>query len=65
MRIHLLFPLAFVCGIYGFIFFAPYLLCVVLAENIIRVRRQTSRRPIAVPVLARESAAPFAASAMT
>ena len=61
MRIGLLFILAFVCGIYGFNFFAPYLLCVVMLENVLRHRRQAMLRPAPIPV-ARRRLAVLAAS---
>jgi hypothetical protein len=52
MRFHLLFPLAFLSGIYGFFFFAPYLLVIVAARYLIRSRRRTARRlaPVAAPI---------------
>jgi len=39
MRTYLLFPLAFVSGIYGFILFAPYLIAVVALGHLVRSRR--------------------------
>ncbi len=40
---HVLFPLAFIAGIYGFVFFAPYLVTVVAMGHVIRARRQNAR----------------------
>jgi len=52
MRLYLLFPLAFVSGIYGFFFFAPYLITVVAVGHLIRNRRQAADRAqvVAIPV---------------
>jgi len=57
MRLHLLFPLAFLSGIYGFFFFAPYLIAVVALGHLIRYRREAADRkqPVAVPMLISDS----------
>jgi hypothetical protein len=51
MRVYLLFPLAFVSGIYGFIIFAPYLIAVVAVGHLVRQRRSalaTVRREVKI-----------------
>jgi hypothetical protein len=53
MRIHLLFPLAFLSGVHGFIIFAPYLLAVVAMWHVNRARITLTQAKITPePVLA-------------
>jgi hypothetical protein len=66
MRIYLLFPLAFVSGIYGFIIFAPYLIAVVAVGHLVRQRRSalaTVRREVKIAAPVTDMNGVFLASA--
>lgn len=56
MRFHLLFPLAFLSGIYGFLIFVPYLIAITVLGHILRARRDAARHLVTVKVSSTEVA---------
>jgi hypothetical protein len=50
MRTLRLLPLTFICGVHGFAFFAPYLVCFLAAAHLLRGRRhRTAETTPALP----------------
>jgi hypothetical protein len=50
MRMLRLLPLTFVCGVHGFAFFAPYLVCFLAAAHLLKRKRPPVLVPVRVPV---------------
>jgi hypothetical protein len=50
MRMLRLLPLTFVCGVHGFAFFAPYLVCFLAAAHLLKRKRSPMLVPARMPV---------------
>jgi hypothetical protein len=46
MRMHLLFPLAFLSGVYGFAIFVPYLIAIMIVWHLSQGRKKVAIAPI-------------------